>query len=82
MDFKKIFAERVRKKRQEAGLTQVQLGEAVGLSKQAINNIEAGLNETRIDRAIAIARCLGTTVEYLGGYTDDSGRTDNPETNK
>ena len=60
--------------RQAAGLTQKQVGEAVGLTMQAINDIEKGRRETKISKAIAIARLFDTTVEYLAGYTDDPKR--------
>lgn len=74
MSSQKIFGQRIFEMRQSAGLTQKQLGEAVGLSMQAINDIEKGRRETKLAKAIAIARLFNTSVEYLAGYTDDPTR--------
>lgn len=74
MDDKNIFGQRIFEFRQAAGMTQKQLGEAVGLSMQAINDIEKGRRETKITKAIRIARLFNTTVEYLAGETDDPTR--------
>ncbi len=60
--------------RKAAGMTQKQLGEKVGLSMQAINDIEKGRRETTITKAILIARLFDTTVHYLTGDTDDPAR--------
>lgn len=74
MDFQKIFGERIAQRRKELNLTQQQLGEIAGLSKQAINDIEHGRRSTLVIKAIDIARALNTTVEYLGGATDNPVR--------
>ena len=74
MDFQKIFGERISQRRKELNLTQQQLGEEAGLSKQAINDIEHGRRSTLVTKAIDIARALDTTVEYLGGYTNNPTR--------
>ncbi len=74
MPSEKIFGQRIAEMRRAAGLTQKQVGEAVGLSMQAINDIEKGRRETKISKAVAIALFLNTTVEYLAGYTDDPAR--------
>lgn len=66
------FGIRIAERRKSLGLTQQQLGEAVGISKQAINDIEKGRRTTLVTRAVLIAQQLGTTVEYLCGVTDDS----------
>lgn len=75
MDFQKIFGERIAQRRKALNLTQQQLGEAAGLSKQAINDIEHGRRSTLVSKAIDIARALETTVEYLGGATEDPKRS-------
>lgn len=74
MDDKNIFGQRIFELRQAAGMTQKQLGEAVGLSMQAINDIEKGRRETKITKAIRIARLFNTTVEYLAGETNNPTR--------
>lgn len=74
MDSKNIFSRRIKELRLANKMTQPQLGEAIGLSKQAVNDIEQGRRETTITRAISIARLFNTTVEYLCGITDDPTR--------
>lgn len=69
-----VFGQRIASLRKLAGLTQKQLGEGVGLSMQAINDIEKGRRSTNVLKSIAIARLLNTTVEYLAGATDNPSR--------
>ena len=71
MDFQKVFGERIAQQRKALNLTQQQLGEAAGLSKQAINDIEHGRRSTLVSKAIDIAQALGTSVEFLAGATDN-----------
>ena len=74
MDFQKIFGERIAQRRKELKLTQQQLGDQAGLTKQAINDIEHGRRSTLVSKAINIAIALNTTVEYLGGQTENPNR--------
>ncbi|MBS6236559.1 MAG: helix-turn-helix transcriptional regulator [Clostridiales bacterium] len=76
MTSENIFGQRIFELRKSAGMTQKQLGESVGLSMQAINDIEKGRRETTITKAILMARLFNTTVEYIMGETDDSSRPD------
>lgn len=78
MNSENIFGQRICELRKASGMTQKQLGEIVGLSMQAINDIEKGRRETTIAKAILLARYFNTTVEYLTGDTDDSSRSDKP----
>ena len=71
MDSENIFGRRVKELRLANKMTQPQLGEAVGLSKQAVNDIEQGRRETTITKAILMARLFNTTVHYLVGDTDN-----------
>ncbi|WP_275790490.1 XRE family transcriptional regulator [Pararhizobium gei] len=55
---------RVKAKRLEMGWSQMDLARRVGVSQQAINNLEGG--QTNKSRYIAeLARALDTTVDYL-----------------
>ena len=74
MNSEKIFADRVKILRTQLNLTQQQLGEAIGLSKQAVNDIEQGRRQTTITKAIQMARLFNTTIEYLTGDSDDPVR--------
>ncbi|SHE25161.1 helix-turn-helix transcriptional regulator [Actinomyces glycerinitolerans] len=55
----------VRALREAKGLTQAQLGEAVGVSRQSINSIEKGRYDPSLPLAIAIARYFDKTVEEI-----------------
>lgn len=71
-NFYEYFSKRVKSFRIENNLTQQQLGDIIGLSKQAINDIEKGRRLTTVDKALLIAQYFNTTVEYLCGVTDKS----------
>ena len=55
----------VRRLREACGLTQAQLGVALGVSRQSINSIEKGRYDPSLPLAIAIARYFETTVEEI-----------------
>lgn len=72
MNFQNVFGERVKQMRIMLNMTQSQLGDVIGLSKQAINDIEKGRRLTTIDKAITIAQFFNTSIEYLCGVTENS----------
>ena len=74
MSSENIFGQRIFELRKAAGMTQKQLGASVGLSMQAINDIEKGRRETTITKAILMAKMFNTTVHYLVGDTDNPDR--------
>ena len=53
--------------RTEAALSQQQLGEQVGLSRQTIIAIENGQSQPSLKHAVRLARIFGKTVESLFG---------------
>jgi putative transcriptional regulator len=55
----------VRESRTVAGLSQAELGEALGVSRQTINAIETGKYLPSLPLAIGLARYFDTTVELL-----------------
>ena len=74
MSFDETFGARLRNCRLQEKLTQQELGDVVGLTKQAINDIEKGRRSTTISKAILLARYFNTTVEFLSGRTDNPSR--------
>lgn len=56
---------RVREQRESRGLTQVELAERAGLSRQSIGAIEAGRATPAVDVALRLARALDCSVEAL-----------------
>lgn len=55
----------VQKYRTENGLTQVELAEAVGVTRQTIISIEKGNYEPSVCLGLRLAKTLSTTVEQL-----------------
>lgn len=55
----------VRELRETAGLSQRELGERLGVSRQTVNSIETGRYDPSLPLAIAIARHFNTTVEEI-----------------
>ncbi len=51
--------------RQEAGLSQAQLGERCGLERFHISRIESGRHSVGLDTLTAIARALGKTLDFV-----------------
>ena len=70
---KNIFSERVQILRKQANLSQQALGDNVGLSKQAINDIEKGRRITALDKVCNLADFFDVSLDYL------TGRSDNPK---
>jgi putative transcriptional regulator len=55
----------VRDLRTGRGLSQGQLAEAMGVSRQTINSIEVGRYTPSLALAVALARYFGSTVEEV-----------------
>ena len=71
-----IFAKRVRELRWSKNLKQIELGEIINLSSQAINDLEKGRKITTFDSLVLLAEYFDVSTDYL------LGRTDKPEINK
>ena len=65
MDEKLILRNRLKAARAEKHLSQGQLAEMVGVSRQTINAIEKGDYNPTIRLCRAICRALGTTLDEL-----------------
>ena len=61
------FNERLKKLREEKGLTQVQLSELTGISARMIQKYESGNARPRLDAAEKIAKALNVTADQLLG---------------
>lgn len=55
----------LREARRAAGLSQVALARAAGISRQTVGAIESGLHRPGVDAALAIAAAVGRSVEEL-----------------
>jgi len=63
--FIKAFGENVRKLREQRSLSQEELYDFAGLSKNQIGNIERGEVNTTISTAYAVAKALNISVSEL-----------------
>lgn len=61
----------VRALRAERGLSQADLGAAMGVSRQTINSIETGRYLPSLPLAITLARFFETTVEEVFDVDDE-----------
>lgn len=69
-----IDGKRLRRRREQLGLTQQALAEACGLSQETISRLESGKARGRMaDTQQRLAAALGTTPEYLCGRSDEAG---------
>ena len=66
----KDFAERLRKLRENAGLTRAQLGEKVGVSGRSIINYENGERIPFGDTCAKMAETFGITTDELLGVSN------------
>jgi DNA-binding XRE family transcriptional regulator len=58
--------------RERAGLTQLELAGAAGLSRATVGAVETGRHVPSVHAALDLARVLGTTVEALFAVPDDA----------
>ena len=67
-----LLAKRLRAARDDAGLTQQELSELVGISQRSVSDLETERRGKRVDPALVrrLAEVLGVTAGYLMG---DSG---------
>ena len=61
--------ENLKKLREEAGITQKGLADAIGVSQQSINKYENHNIEPDIETLMRIARFFNTSVDYVVGNT-------------
>lgn len=64
-NLQKIFAENLKKLRLQKGMTQGQLGEALGYSNKAISKWESGAGMPSLEALLRLSRLLGTELDGL-----------------
>lgn len=72
--FYEEFGRRLKERRKQAGLTQEDLGNRVGLSRTAITNIELGNQQVHLHRFVLLSSALGIDPQELlpdGVWHDD-----------
>ncbi len=64
-----LFGRRLKTAREAAGLTQQELGDAVGTNKRVIARYEAGQAAPSVHAAARMARAAGTSLDALAGLS-------------
>lgn len=64
------YRERIREVREDADLTQAELGRILDKSQQGYNHIEAGRAELKIDDLIKLCKFYNLSADYLIGLID------------
>ena len=73
------FSERLKDLRKEAGLTQVDVAEKLGISQPAYASWERGVKKPTQDNLVKIAQILSVSVDYLLGNSEEVVELDNIE---
>ena len=71
MEYTQIFSQRICELRKKSGLSQKELGQAVGLSHKAISTIESGSRSTTFEKLILLAEYFHVSTDYLLGRSDE-----------
>lgn len=67
------MAQRIKKLRQEKGLTLEQVADVVGVGKSTVRKWETGMiANMRRDKIADLAKALGTTPAYLMGWPEET----------
>jgi transcriptional regulator with XRE-family HTH domain len=64
-EFYKVMGERIARLRRRQGISQLELGRRLGLSRPAVSNIESGQSGTTAYRLNLICRILGCSPDDL-----------------
>ena len=73
------MAQRIKKLRQEKGLTLEQVADVVGVGKSTVRKWETGMiANMRRDKIADLAKALGTTPAYLMGWKETEEKEKSP----
>lgn len=83
-DIKELFAKALYNRRKQLGLTQDELAERVGTSKQMVSRYELAQRSPKIGMANKFAEAMGTTLNELLGIDAEEleTETNEPKTNE
>lgn len=62
---------RIKEMRKKAGVTQEELADAIGMTREALARIETGKNGTSVDGIINLAHYFRTSTDNILGWTDE-----------
>lgn len=64
-----MLSETIYRLRRRAGLSQEQLAETIGVSRQAISKWESGTSTPELDKLLVLSECFHVTLDELTGGT-------------
>lgn len=67
-----MFADRLKELRKEGNVTQVQLAEAMGVSKGTVAMWETGKREPNFDMINRLSDFFDKRIDYILGYSEDT----------
>lgn len=67
-----MFAQRLKELRKEKNMTQVQLAEALGVSKGTVAMWEIGKREPNFETLNALSDVFDRRIDYILGYSEDA----------
>jgi transcriptional regulator with XRE-family HTH domain len=71
-ELRRRFGERLRELREAAGLTQIDLSYAVGITQSGISKIERGATSPTLDVILRLAGACGVTIASMTDGIDDT----------
>jgi transcriptional regulator with XRE-family HTH domain len=76
------FSEKLQTLRKSRGMSQENLADEVGVSRQAVSKWELGVSLPDMDKLIALSGLFGVSIDYLvkDGVTEPGGRTSAADT--
>ncbi|WP_297872069.1 helix-turn-helix domain-containing protein [uncultured Oscillibacter sp.] len=77
---KEILAKRLRKCREDAGLTQIKVAIYCDITEKAYQNYELATHEPKVSILLRIAQFYKVSIDYLVGLTDDPTPYPRPRT--
>lgn len=71
-----VFSDNLKRIRTEAGLSQGEFAEKLGMPQSYVSRLERGIHNPAVDVAVQLAKALGVTVEYLIGEPEPAFQSD------
>ncbi len=66
-EVKRMLSEKIYALRRKSGMSQEQLAEKIGVSRQAVSKWEGGLSTPELDKLKALSDCFHITIDELTG---------------
>lgn len=77
-----MLSEKIYTLRRKNGLSQEQLAERIGISRQAISKWEGGLSTPELDKLKALSECFQITIDELTNDKSSNNSSDTTEQKK